>query len=461
MGKIPHIVAVALPSQGHVMPLMEFLHKLVGRGIQVTFVTIESVHQKLVSTLADHNVEKKDNRIHLVSIPQNDSHVAEDIIEYYANTMPALVENVIKEINESDGGTKIDCLVADAHVGTVLEVGVKLGIRTVAFWPVALGVLAFMLHFQKLIDAGDVDENASSFLGYPTKEEIIRLPASMPAMTSIDLLWSFVSDMSMRKVQFAFMRHIDRGIKAARWTLGNSFYELEPASHDFIPNIMSVSPLITSDGQPVGQLMSEDSTCLTWLDQQPVQSVVYIAFGSIVVLNQSQFTEVVHGIELIDQPFIWVVRPGQCLTDNLNSSLLNSFKDRTAHRGKVVDWAPQKKVLAHPSIACFLTHCGWNSTIEGISMGTPLLCWPYFADQFHNENHICDVLKVGLRFNEDETGIITRSEIKAKVQELLDNEGIRSRVSDLRDMAERSVSERGLSSRNIQAFINLIKAESS
>ncbi|KAF9591537.1 hypothetical protein IFM89_004591 [Coptis chinensis] len=247
--------------------------------------------------------------------------------------------------------------------------------------------------------------------------------------------------------------------KAAIWILCNSFRDLEPANNDFIPNILSIGPLLVSErlGYPNGHLQQEDSTCLAWLDQQPVQSVVYLAFGSTTTFNQSQFSELVHGLELVDRPFLWVVRPD--LTDELSPLHSDSFKGIIAQHGKIVDWAPQQKVLAHPSIACFVTHCGWNSTVDGVTMGVPLLCWPYVADQFHNRTYICDIWKVGLRLEQGENGIVTRSEIRTKVHELLGDEGIRTRANKLRDMAKKSVSEGGSSTKNFQDFINWIKSK--
>nr|UXB92759.1 glycosyltransferase [Helleborus thibetanus] len=447
MGIQPHILAVPLPVLGHVRPLMELSHKLADHGFRVTFVNSESIHQKMV----DHSVDEKDRTIHLVSIPGHESifNTAESLIEYVSDTMPGHVEKLIKKLNES-GGNKIDCVVADGHVGSVLEVAERFGIKSAAFWAVPLGVLAFMLHFPVLQAAGDIDENGTA------KGEIVRLPSSMPAMTAVDLMWSFTDNTSFRILIIAFIHLVNRAAKVASCFISSSFYELEPASHDSIPNILTVGPLMASGqlGHPNGQLWPEDSTCLAWLDQQPVQSVVYVAFGTTTVFDQGQFTELMHGLELMNRPFLWVVRPG--FSSELCASLLDSFKDRTAHYGKVVDWAPQTKVLTHSSIACFITHCGWNSTLEGVSMGVPLLCWPYFAEQFHTQNLICDILKVGLRFSKDENGIITRSEIKTKVQELLGDEGKRSRVNELKHIAKRSVDEGGSSSKHFQDFINMI-----
>ncbi|KAF9601897.1 hypothetical protein IFM89_023961 [Coptis chinensis] len=207
---------------------------------------------------------------------------------------------------------------------------------------------------------------------------------------------------------------------------------------------LTICPLLASDrlGQPTGHFWPEDSTCLAWLDQQPVHSVTYVAFGSTTIFTECQFNEIAHGLELVDQPYLWVWPD---LTRELITSFPDGFRDGVTHLGKLVAWAPQQKGLAHRSIACFLTHCGWNLTIEGLSLGVPLLCWPYSADQFHNQNFICDTLNVGLRLHKDKNGIITRDEIKVKVQKIYSDEQIRSRANKVKDMAKR---HHGLASPN-------------
>ncbi|KAK9107262.1 hypothetical protein Syun_023273 [Stephania yunnanensis] len=111
--------------------------------------------------------------------------------------------------------------------------------------------------------------------------------------------------------------------------------------------------------------------------------------------------------------------------DRNNQGKLGELCGRVASRGQIVGWAPQRDVLAHPSVSCFLSHYGWNSTIEGLSMGIPFLCWPYFADQFLNESYICVVSKVGLKLKATENGLISRYEIKTKVAMLLGDEQIK------------------------------------
>ena len=99
---------------------------------------------------------------------------------------------------------------------------------------------------------------------------------------------------------------------------------------------------------------------MSWLDQQPHGSVLYVAFGSFTHFDQNQFNELALGLDLTNRPFLWVVRQ-----DN-KRVYPNEF---LGSKGKIVGWAPQQKVLNHPAIACFLTHCGWNSTMEGLSKG--------------------------------------------------------------------------------------------
>ncbi|KAL4633506.1 hypothetical protein ACB092_04G127400 [Castanea dentata] len=204
-----------------------------------------------------------------------------------------------------------------------------------------------------------------------------------------------------------------------------------------------------------GSFWPQDSTCLSWLDKQPMGSVIYVAFGSLATFSQQQFDEVALGLELLVKPFLWVVRSD--ITDGALAEFLLVFRTRLNDRGIIVEWAPQEKVLDHPSIACFLSHCGWNSTLEGISMGVPFLCWPFFTDQFHNKSYICDAWKIGLGLTPDENGLITRHEIKSKIEILLSNDGIKTNALKLKEMAKKSVVDGGSSFKNFKSFIEQIK----
>lgn len=277
-------------------------------------------------------------------------------------------------------------------------------------------------------------------------------------MDTSNLVWASLGNTDMQKYVFQLMVKNNTSVKKTDWLLCNSTYDLEPAAFKLAPQILPVGPLLSNHKYVKGMAHSSSSTstCLKWLDQHQPRSVVYIAFGSSTILEPTQFVELALGLELCNRPFLWVVR-----TDN--NDFPNGFLERVANNttsngGMVVKWAPQEKVLGHTSIGCFVSHCGWNSTVEGVSSGVPFLCWPYFADQFVNQSYVCDVWRVGLGFDRDENGVITRDEIRSKVERVMCDEEIKGMVLELKKMAENSVKEGGSSTTNFKAFVEWIKS---
>jgi hypothetical protein len=223
--------------------------------------------------------------------------------------------------------------------------------------------------------------------------------------------------------------------------------------------------------------LPEDTGCLEWLDAQADRSVVYVAFGSFTVFNPRQFEELALGLELTGRPFLWVVWPD--FATGLSKAWLDEFRDRVG-RGMIVSWCPQQQVhmfhaivvhttyrhrpvlpsigqvLAHRAVACFVSHCGWNSTLEGVQNAVPFLCWPYFTDQFQNEGYICNVWRTGLAVAPGPDGVVTE-ELSGKVERVLGNDGIRERVSALTDAACRSIAEGGSSHDHFKKFVELLK----
>ena len=120
-------------------------------------------------------------------------------------------------------------------------------------------------------------------------------------------------------------------------------------------------------------------------------------------------------------------------------------------------WAPQKKILNHPALACFISHCGWNSTVEGVCGGIPFLCWPFAKDQLVNKSYVCDVWKIGLGLDKDENGIISKGEIRKKVDQLLLDEDIKERSLKMKELTMNNIGKFGQSSKNLEKFINWAK----
>ncbi|XWS55625.1 hypothetical protein CRYUN_Cryun09bG0016900 [Craigia yunnanensis] len=170
----------------------------------------------------------------------------------------------------------------------------------------------------------------------------------------------------------------------------------------FFSKIYTICPLhglsnvlIKDDPSPLASTKSiqwkEDRDCITWLDSQPSKSVVFVSFGSIVSFTHDQMLEFWHGLVNSGKPFLWVLRPNSIIGEDDPGNILMDFEERTKDKGLIVSWTPQEEVLAHPAVGGFLTHCGWNSTLESIYAGVPMICWPAITDQQVNSRCVSNV----------------------------------------------------------------------
>ena len=291
----------------------------------------------------------------------------------------------------------------------------------------------------------------------PERDETFQLAPGMPPLHTSELPWINFGAAEWETGLFDVSRETERLSALAEVVVCNSFPEVEAAAFPFLPNVLPVGPL-TSDRElrkPVGQLLPEDSRCLPWLDAQPDGSVVYVAFGSSTTFDPRQFRELAEGLELIGRPFLWVVRT-DFTTGDVSKAWFDEFKARIAGAGMVVSWCPQQKVLAHRAVACFVSHCGWNSIMEGVRNGVPFLGWPYFADQFLDRNYVTDVWRTGLAVSPGADGVVTKEELRSKVEQVLGDGDIRERARVFMDASRRCIRGSGSSCENFNKFVNLL-----
>ncbi|XP_074359175.1 UDP-glycosyltransferase 83A1-like [Apium graveolens] len=455
---LSHVLAVPYPAQGHVIPMMELSRKLVQHGCKVTFVNTDFIHRRVTNALSSKEDDMEDG-IELVSIPDglelgDDRFNLGKLMESMLTLMPGKLEELIQNA-KNDDNTRFSCVVAEGGTGWALEVAKKMGLKTVAFCPVSASTAVVASSIPNLIENGFIDSEDGTIL----KKQFITISPTMPAISTEAFAWACFADMGTRKSLFKLTAKSNDFIrKFADFIICNSANELEPAAFAVLPKLLPVGPLFASSrlGNQGGNFWPKDSDCLSWLDQQPPSSVIYVAFGSFTAFNQTQFQELALGLELTNKPFLWVARPGITFKETNEGDYPQGYKERIGSRGKIVSWAPQEKVLRHPSVACFLSHCGWNSITEGVSNGIPFLCWPYFADQYLNESYICNVWKIGLRFEKDESGIIRQGEIKNKVNQILGNKNYKAIVMDLKEKIINSV-QNGCSYKNLGNVIQWIR----
>jgi len=193
-------------------------------------------------------------------------------------------------------------------------------------------------------------------------------------------------------------------------------------------------------------LLLPDRSCLEWLDAWPPESVLYVSFGSVACMSPQDLVETAWGIAGSGVPFLWVVRPGMISGSADDHRLPEGFEASTRERGKVVAWAPQEEVLRHRAVGGFWTHCGWNSTVESVCEGVPMLCRPYFGDQMGNARYVEHVWRVGLEVGGNLA--LARGQVEAAIGRLMtDEEGdkMRVRAGELKKAAGECTGEGGSS----------------
>ncbi|KAK6159316.1 hypothetical protein DH2020_006630 [Rehmannia glutinosa] len=254
----------------------------------------------------------------------------------------------------------------------------------------------------------------------------------------------------------------------------NSFYDLESDYADHYNKVMGrkswhIGPLLLCNkggdeekAQRGKESAIDEHECLAWLDSKKPNSVVYVCFGSMASFSHAQLHETAVGLEASGQDFIWVVRKGK--NDDENEDWLpKGFEDRLKGKGLIIrGWAPQVMILDHPSVGAFVTHCGWNSTLEGICAGVPMVTWPVFAEQFFNEKLVTKVLRIGVsvgnkRWQRAASEGVEWEAVKTAVERVMVGEAaeeMRSRAKSFKEMAKKAVEEGGSSYSGLNALID-------
>ncbi|KAK7308780.1 hypothetical protein RJT34_05006 [Clitoria ternatea] len=246
----------------------------------------------------------------------------------------------------------------------------------------------------------------------------------------------------------------------------NSFYELEQVYADYYTNVLGrrawlIGPLSLRKGKRSGKQPSiDEGEILRWLDSKEPNSVVYVCFGSIANFTGSQLGEIAAGLEASGKHFIWVVRRSE-----------KEFERTTDGKGIIIrGWAPQVLILEHQAVGCFVTHCGWNSTLEAVSAGVPMVTWPVSAEQFYNEKLVTEILETGVPVGVKKWGRIvgddsvTSEAIEKAVKRVMEGEeaeGMRNRAWKLSQMAKTAVEHEGSSHSHLTDLIQYLRASNS
>ncbi|GJW93539.1 UDP-glycosyltransferase 85A8-like protein [Tanacetum coccineum] len=466
----PHALCIPYPAQGHINPMMKLAKLLHVKGFHISFVNNHYNHKRLLRSRGASSLDGlPDFRFYSIpdGLPPSDVEATQSI--------PALCESVPKhslepfcELITSLNGSEesevppVSCIISDGCMSFTLEAAERFGLPEVLFWtPSACGVLAYT-RYHDLVQRGytpfkDMSDITNGYLD--TSLDWI------PGMDNIRLrdLPSFIRTTDIDDVMLNYLIHETAAIPRASAVIINTFDDLEQESVKPIiamnTRTFTIGPLhmmqqyVDDDRlKHVGSnLWKEDVSCINWLDTKDPGSVVYVNFGSITVMTKEQLIEFGWGLANSQKDFLWITRPD--IVGGDEAMMPPEFVQETKGRGMVTSWCPQEEVMKHPAIGGFLTHCGWNSTIESISNGVPMTCWPFFAEQQTNCRYLCIEWGIGMEIDAN----VKREEVEAQVREMMDGakgEKMRSKALEWRKKAEEAVAISGSSYLNFEKLVS-------
>ncbi|XP_065632976.1 linamarin synthase 2-like [Quercus suber] len=463
----PHAVCVPFPAQGHVSPMMRLAKLLHSRGFHITFVNTEFNHRRLIRSkgleyikgLPDFQFETIPD-----GLPPSDRDATQDIPALCDSTRKNCVapfKELVLKLNSSSEVPLVTCIVSDGIMSFAIKAGAELGIPEVQFWPASACGFMGCLNFAELIKRGILPFKDESFKDDGTLDKPINW---IPGMKNIRLkdLPTFIRTTDITETMFDFLGSEVQNCLNSSAIIFNTFEEFEHEVLEVLlakfPHVYSIGPLhLLGRHVPESHFMSqglslwkEDSKCLQWLDKREPNSVVYVNYGSITVMSNQHLKEFAWGLANSKHTFLWIVRPDLVMGDS--AILPKEFFEETKDRGLLTSWCPQDKVLAHPSIGVFLTHCGWNSTLESVSAGVPIICWPFFAEQQTNCRYACTTWEIGVEVKED----VKRHEIEALVKEMMEGEkghAMRQKAREWKKKAMEATDFGGSSYKNFERLI--------
>lgn len=467
------------PGMGHLASAVEFGKLLINRDehLSIVYLIINLSYNTGVDAFVESQLTDANSRLQFVNIPyQIDSSDDQEpksknrgvvAVELINRQKPLVRDTVLDMISKANSGQEIAGVIVDMFCVGMVDVAHEFQLPSYVFYTSSAGFLGLMLHVQTLHD----DQN----------EDITNYKDS-----DAELLVPSFSNPVPAKVLPTTMLDKNGGsaivITSARWMLEvkgiivNTFHELESyaikslsGQEGKIPPIYPIGPIINTNSK-------QDDGILSWLDNQPCCSVVFLCFGSFGSFRSDQVKEIAVALERTGFRFLWSLRqpPAKGEIDapsayaNPEEVLPEGFLQRTSGVGKMIGWAPQKAVLSHPAVGGFVSHCGWNSILESLWAGVPIAAWPMYAEQQINAFEIVVELGIAVEIKLDYRNdarmeskiIVSADQIENAIKELMMDKNkneIREKVKELKEKCRQAILEEGSSYISLAHLIQNLK----
>ncbi|KAK1393400.1 Glycosyltransferase [Heracleum sosnowskyi] len=473
------LIFIPAPGVGHLVSAVEVAKLLVRRDerISITILLFKMPFDSAAAAFTDNLRKDAPDCIDFVDIPALHESIMTELmalphnsfLDSFVSNQRTQVKDVVTTILNRSESAKLGGFVLDMFCTPMIEVANDFDVPAYVFFTSGASFLGFIFYAQSLKDNKGVE--ITEF-----KDSDIEL--SVPAF-SIPVPAKVLPSVMLSEGGSSRMTSVARRLREAKAILINTVSELETHAikslkdEENTPLIYHVGPLINFNlGEPTANNKKSHEAILSWLDRQPRSSVVFLCFGSRGSFDKEQVKEIASALELSGQRFLWSLRrPSQEKEkmelpkdyEDYDEVLPEGFLGRTSGRGKVIGWAPQVSILSHPAVGGFVSHCGWNSTLESIWCGVPVAAWPVYAEQQTNAFQLVKELGLAVEIKLDyrkeyatteASVLVTAEEIERGIRCLMDEDGeLRKKVTTMKDICRKATVKGGSSYNSLGHFI--------
>ncbi|XP_050139188.1 UDP-glycosyltransferase 76E2-like isoform X2 [Malus sylvestris] len=437
------LVLFPCPYQGHINPMLQLGSFLHSKGFSITVIHTQ------------FNSPNPSNHPDFTFFPIQDGLTAEEIssgnaiailLAINANCKASFRQR-LTQVMEQEPENKITCVIYDDFMYFTEAVAKDLNIPNIMLRTTSVTNFQARTALLQLHSKGHIP--------FPDSQSLRPLPDFDPLRLK-DLPTNNFDSLE-KYSELVVNAH---NVKTASAIVWNTTDCLEQSSLAQIQQqcpvpIFSIGPLHKIEAAASSSLLEEDTSCIGWLDKQSNNAVIYVSLGSVASISEKELAEMAWGLANSKQPFLWVIRPGSVNGSDWIELLPQGFIEAIGERGRIVKWVPQREVLSHRAIIGFWSHCGWNSTLESLSEGIPMICLPSFGDQKVHSRYVGQVWKVGLHLDNE----LERGEIERAVRKLMvdaDGDVMRGRAKDLKEKIEVSLRKGGSSYEFLNKLVELI-----
>ncbi|KAK7362596.1 hypothetical protein VNO77_04713 [Canavalia gladiata] len=472
-----HIFFVPFLAHGHMIPTIDMAKLFAERGVKATIITTPLNEPFISKVIGKAKTSGKGIHVQTIEFPCVQAGLPQGCENVDSIPSPDLFLAFIKGCRLLQEPLELlmfeqrpDCVVADIFFPWVNDSAAKFGIPRLVFHGTGFFPLCAIECTRLYKPYKNVSSDSEPFV-------IPNLPGEIK-MTRMQLSHHIMNN---ERTDFTgFMREAKESELRSYGVVVNSFYELEKVYADHFRKELgrkawhigpvSICNRDTEQKAHRGKEASIDEyECLKWLDAKQPNSVVYVCFGTMTNFSDSQLKYIAMGLEASGQLFIWVVmRKSKKEGEEGEEWLPEGFEKRIENRGLIIrGWAPQVLILEHEAVGAFVTHCGWNSTLEAVTAGVPMVTWPVAAEQFYNEKLVTEVLKIGVpvgvkKWVRIEGDSITWDMVEKAVKRIMagdDVDEMGNKVKVLSQLARHAVEERGSSYLDLNALIKELRSQ--